>query len=98
MKGRLEEEVALGVMVVVPLVGGIERGAVLGEGFSAGAVAVIVSPTTEIMETKEVIDRTVVGIWGEGVDRGEGVEGCGSCRGLRPRRFDVNPVIVKIGP
>lgn len=92
MKRRLEEDVALDVMVVVMLVGGIEVVAVLGEGVSAGAVDVIVSPTTEIIETKEVIDRTVVGIWGEGV------ESCGSCRGLRPRRFDVSPVIVKIGP
>jgi hypothetical protein len=39
-----------------------------------------------------VIDRTVVGIWGGGI------ESCGSCRGLRPGRFDVNPFIVKNGP
>jgi hypothetical protein len=93
VKGRPEEEVALGVMfVVVTLVGGIERVAVLGEGVSAGAVAVIVSPKTENMEVKEVIDRTVVGIWGEGV------ESCCCCRGLRPRRFDGGPVILKNGP
>jgi len=39
-----------------------------------------------------VIDRTVVGIWGGGI------ESCGSCRGLRPERFDVCPFIVKNGP
>jgi hypothetical protein len=91
VKGRLEE-VALVVMAVVTLVGGIEGVAVLGEVVCAGKVAVIVAPLTEMMETKEVIDRTVAGIGGEGV------ESCGSCRGIRPRRFDVPPVILKNGP
>ncbi len=80
------------MLVIATVVAGAEKVPVLVEGVSAGAVDVIVSPKTEIMEEKEVIARTVVGIGGEGV------ESCSCCRGLRPRRFDVSPVIVKNGP
>jgi hypothetical protein len=77
------------MVIVATVVGGIERVAVV---VCEGKVAVIVAPLTEMMGTKDVIDRTVTGMGGEGV------ESCGACRGIRPRCFDGSPIILKNGP
>jgi FixJ family two-component response regulator len=46
----LEEEVALGVGVIVVVLTGIERVAMIEEVACAGAVDVMLAPLTEIME------------------------------------------------
>jgi hypothetical protein len=77
------------VVVVVP-VGGIETVALIRGSVASGAVAVIVAPETLIPEEKDVIDSTVVGMFGAVVGA--------CCRGLRLRRLSCDASIMKNGP